>query len=652
MAEQAVRRDTRPLTAIYGPGSARVVLSLGKKGATRARLLADIIYVLRPHAIQTAHPAMANPSWLPSCFGTPMWVVKVSDFLTLEAVPCHEELQRRGLLIRHEEGFFCIFVSHQWLTASHPDPKGEQLSVLKHALCNLLAGAQIGTDLRADFFDQQTRLSKQQRIRLKDGYIWMDWFSIPQQSRSNSFGPAGETHAFAQLAPLAHAPSDGESDALESPSFGASPSLASQADFIERIPYFVEMSNMFVILAPRCQQGDLSQCDFGSWSQRGWCRLELWCKMLSANVELPVVLVSAAHKIDFAMPIAWIDDPPDEGAFTYEADRGTVSFVMKTILRTKIRNSKADKKWEVYRYFIARYDTLLGRPPRQRTMEAFMKDFQLKSLDSKKGMCPLLCATLSGDVGMITHLCNAGADVNRFYGKLPEVYIFQSVSPLMLAVWMSWRTPEIAQTLLARSADATACSRGGAPEPVVGFCKSAALVELLVQHRADVNTTFPALAAACGVAAPTSVIASLLEHKAQVNPPGGGLGSKHPLSGVAYQSSVSSNALEVAKLLLDARADVNIQYRSTGVWRAGEFACRSALRLRGRGSAVVHFMAEWSTTPLGMACFFGCDELVELLLSARANPEIPNERGRTPIDLARSKSTLELIHHHQTTFSI
>ncbi|CAJ1392484.1 unnamed protein product [Effrenium voratum] len=595
---------------------------------------------------------MANPSWLPSCFGAPMWVVKVSDFLNFEAVPCHEELQRRGLLIRREEGFFCIFVSHQWLSVSHPDPKGEQLPVLQRALRHLLGGAQIGTDLRAEFFGQQTRLSEQQRTSLKDGYIWMDWLSIPQRSWSNSFGPAGETHAFAQLAPLAHAPSDGESDALESPSFGASPSLASQADFIERIPYFVEMSNMFVILAPRCQQGDLSQCDFGSWSQRGWCRLELWCKMLSANVELPVVLVSAAHKIDFAMPIAWIDDPPDEGAFTYEADRGTVSFVMKTILRTKIRNSKADKKWEVYRYFIARYDTLLGRPPRQRTMEAFMKDFQLKSLDSKKGMCPLLCATLSGDVGMITHLCNAGADVNRFYGKLPEVYIFQSVSPLMLAVWMSWRTPEVAQTLLARSADATACSRGGAPEPVVGFCKSAALVELLVQHRADVNTTFPALAAACGVAAPTSVIASLLEHKAQVNPPGGGLGSKHPLSGVAYQSSVSSNALEVAKLLLDARADVNIQYRSTGVWRAGEFACRSALRLRGRGSAVVHFMAEWSTTPLGMACFFGCDELVELLLSARANPEIPNERGRTPIDLARSKSTLELIHHHQTTFSI
>ncbi|CAJ1347640.1 unnamed protein product [Effrenium voratum] len=594
---------------------------------------------------------MANPSWLPSCFGAPMWVVKVSDFLNFEAVPCHEELQRRGLLIRREEGFFCIFVSHQWLSVSHPDPKGEQLPVLQRALRHLLGGAQIGTDLRAEFFGQQTRLSEQQRTSLKDGYIWMDWLSIPQRSWSNSFGPADDV--FVPLAPLPHATSNGESDSEpESPDFSAIPSLASQADFIQRIPYFVEMSNMFVILAPRCRHSDLSQCGFGSWSQRGWCRLELWCKMLSANVELPVVLVSASHKIEFAMPIAWIDDPPDEGAFSYEADREAVSSVMKIALRTKIRNSKADKMWDVYRYFVARYDTLLGRPPRRRTMEAFMKDFQLKSLESTKGMCPMLCATLSGDAEMISHLCNVGLDVNRFYGTLPEVYIFQSMSPLMLAVWISWRTPEVAQTLLARLADATACSRGGASDPVVGFCKSAPLVELLVQHRADVNTTFPAISVACALASPASVIASLLEHKAQVNPPGGGLASKHPLACVAYQSSVSSNTLEVATLLVHAKADVNIQYRSSGVWRTGELMCRSMLRLRGRGSALVSLWAEWSTTPLGFACFFGCDELVDLLLTARANPEIPNERGRTPIDLARSKSTLELIHHHQTTFSI
>ena len=72
-------------------------------------------------------------------------------------------------------------------------------------------------------------------------------------------------------------------------------------------------------------------------------------------MELPVVLVSASTKIEFAMPIAWMDDPPHEGAFSYEADRGGVYCAMKMALRTKIRNSKADKKWDVYRYYVARY---------------------------------------------------------------------------------------------------------------------------------------------------------------------------------------------------------------------------------------------------------------------------------------------------------
>ena len=34
-----------------------------------------------------------------------------------------------------------IFVSHQWVTEDHPDPKGEQLKVLQAALLNLRSGA-------------------------------------------------------------------------------------------------------------------------------------------------------------------------------------------------------------------------------------------------------------------------------------------------------------------------------------------------------------------------------------------------------------------------------------------------------------------------------------------------------------------------------
>ena len=36
------------------------------------------------------------------------------------------------------------------------------------------------------------------------------------------------------------------------------------------------------------------------------------------------------------------------------------------------------------------------------------------------------------------------------------------------------------------------------------------------------------------------------------------------------RSTMSENSIEVAKLLLDARADVNAQHHGSGVWRLGE----------------------------------------------------------------------------------
>ena len=45
-------------------------------------------------------------------------------------------------------------------------------------------------------------------------------------------------------------------------------------------------------------------------------------------------------------------------------------------------------------------------------------------------------------------------------------------------------------------------------------------------------------------------------------------------------------------------------------------------------------------------------ELVEMLLDASADPEIPNERGHTPLQLAQTEAVVNAIRHHQTTFSI
>ena len=44
-----------------------------------------------------------------------------------------------------------IFVSHQWLGVSHPDPEGQQLSVLRKALQSLLDNTLTVEDARHEF---------------------------------------------------------------------------------------------------------------------------------------------------------------------------------------------------------------------------------------------------------------------------------------------------------------------------------------------------------------------------------------------------------------------------------------------------------------------------------------------------------------------
>ena len=591
---------------------------------------------------------MASLSWVPSSLAGPaMWVVRISDFLGFETMPSHEELLSRGLLVRQQEDFFCIFVSHEWLGVAHPDPEREQLSLLQAALQNLLAGGTIEMDLYAQFYGHRAFLSKRHRSRLKEAHIWLDWFSIPQRTL--------------QPEPVQEDSFGGSQDG-NSPSCAASGSIVSQDSFIQMIPGFVEKCDLFVVLVPRCRHTVTGlKCSFGSWSSRGWCRLELWCKMMSMSTKatLPVVVISAPDKIEFAMPITWIDLPPHEGDFTYEEDRRRIFQVVKMAVSSKIRYLNNSRKLDVFRFFVARYDTILGRPLRRRTLQEFLSDFRFKSLESAKRincMSPIVCAVLAGDEELLKILCNAGLDVNRWVDPLPEVYIVEAMSPLMLALWLSWRSIGVVTTLLEHNANVH--STTGLGNPVLGFCASSQLVELLLQHRADVNQQSGSgrvspLTLACARATPPSVIATLLKHGAHANPSECALASAHPLSSLGSRASMGGYCLEVAALLLEARADANIQYRSSGAWRAGELMCRVIVRVAGgRAPPLVHMFAEWSTTPLGFACFNGADELVQLLLDARADPDVMNERGNTPFQLARSRSVLKVLHHHQTTFSI
>ena len=58
----------------------------------------------------------------------------------------HEELIGAGALTEFDESKGkAMFVSHQWVSDTHPDPECEQLRVLQHTLINLASGSSHAT---------------------------------------------------------------------------------------------------------------------------------------------------------------------------------------------------------------------------------------------------------------------------------------------------------------------------------------------------------------------------------------------------------------------------------------------------------------------------------------------------------------------------
>lgn len=57
-------------------------------------------------------------------------------------------------------------------------------------------------------------------------------------------------------------------------------SLTTQDVHILSIPTFVQQSDVFLALVPTLQHEDTGfPVNFVSWFDRGWCRMEMWCKM-------------------------------------------------------------------------------------------------------------------------------------------------------------------------------------------------------------------------------------------------------------------------------------------------------------------------------------------------------------------------------------
>lgn len=182
----------------------------------------------------------------------PMYVVKVSDFLKMDGAPePHHVLQEKGLLHEWQPEMFVIFISHQWLGTKFPDPSGHQLAQLRVALRRLMdKSLKVEADL--------TRMDLGEAIsygQVADGYLFLDWFAIPQITARTDGVNEDATRSDAALA-------------------------------VQSIPAYVEACDLFVALVPELVHSDTGlPCNYKTWLSRGWCRAELWCRLLSNRCD-------------------------------------------------------------------------------------------------------------------------------------------------------------------------------------------------------------------------------------------------------------------------------------------------------------------------------------------------------------------------------
>jgi len=200
----------------------------------------------------------------------PMTLVDAHDFLNMSAWECHEEWRDRGKLTmldtleevhKFKELNFIVFISHQWLGHSQPDSRD-----------------------RVQMRVMQRALSSVCKDSEKRVYVWVDYLCVAQRH------PECQTMAVAAL------------------------------------PVYVSVMNLFIICAPDGVHQDTGlTCGLATYSQRGWCRMEMLSK--AAGSGLSNILVCHGNN-----QVQELRDLKEqclsfrvfEGSFTRDADKETL----------------------------------------------------------------------------------------------------------------------------------------------------------------------------------------------------------------------------------------------------------------------------------------------------------------------------------------
>ena len=518
----------------------------------------------------------------------------------------HDMLKQRNLLHEWQAGMFVIFVSHQWLSSSHPDPSGRQVAVLRNGLQGMIDGS---LDVRVDFISRgfnEKAMSRRTRQDIASGFLFFDWYAIPQITARAEGVNEEATKSDAALA-------------------------------VRSIPAYVEVSNLFIALVPEQVHAETGlSCNYVSWLSRGWCRAELWCHLLSNKPDTSVIVIYSSAEAEYMFPMDWQHNLIAEGDFTVESDRSTVVKLGDMAVMSKIQHLSDHGPLSHLRFYLALRPRLLGLERKDRTLQEFLLHFRFNSLreaaEHESPMNGLLSAVLAGDVPMIRLLAENRADVNLRLKGLGELGYFDTQTVLMAAA-KSRQEPEVLSSLIELKADVEARSRSAIA--CTYLVRSPGHVKVLADAKANLEASW-VLNGPAGLAS-TETVAAMLEFRCDANFDFETIGVRYgPLHAMALLSRSNRHAINTALLLLQQRANINARAKPQGPFGQQCRASQLKVAMLGYQACPAQTRFEASApgiTPLSVAALMGNEALVKVFLDFGAEM-IANERGDLPEDLA------------------
>ncbi|CAE7812455.1 unnamed protein product [Symbiodinium sp. CCMP2456] len=553
-----------------------------------------------------------------STFG--MYTVPADAFLQMTEVLMHEELADAGVFSEFDESLGkAMFVSHQWLSDTHPDPDFQQLKVLQDTLRNIVAGtSSISQALFSEIVRGRRKGPTPGDFTPGHLHIWYDYFSIPQSRGGRA--------------------SHGRQTAIQS------------------IPTYVARCEFFVVLCPALKHREQKRTlGYATWGERGWCRTERAARELSTRKGGYVIIVESATHQTLLWGGLSTRHAPGEGEFTLDVDRVWIGRVVTQMVWSNLFYYLEHRQFHNYRFLLniqeAQYFRALDVEPIDGLVPGFhteidpsvdCKGFMLERFLHQNGLRniferdaagwpPICFAAMSNNLVVLQALLDRKVDINQATTK-PETEVNFPAKLTALGIASILRNNEAVELLLCARAQVnykdgfggnalhTACA-GDNPRGVRLLCHARANVNQQCMPGASPLV----LSCTCGSRRAMKELLTL-------NPD---LSLRHCLH-FALMFAGGGSA-DLVSVLLQARANVNEQFR-VQIQEPGWWLLMNIMGVRHRVSpSRLTLLAyhHYDATPLMFSILSGSLDSVSSLLSARARVDIRNYRKQTACELAR-----------------